>query len=147
VPVQTDKVLSDSDAGVSLKTGREPSPDAGSISGPEREHRGQGPRAETLGELLEDKARTHRDEVAIAAPGRRPMTYGRLFHHVERTVEVLRAIGLKRNDRVAMVLPNGPEMAVGFVAVATAATCAPLNPAYGRVNSSSTCPTSARRRC
>jgi len=29
-----------------------------------------------------------------------------------------------------MVLPNGPEMAVSFLAVAAGATCAPLNPAY-----------------
>ena len=35
-----------------------------------------------------------------------------------------------RNDRVALVLPNGPEMAVAFLAVAAGATCAPLNPAY-----------------
>ena len=33
-------------------------------------------------------------------------------------------------DRVALVLPNGPEMAVAFLAVSACATCAPLNPAY-----------------
>jgi len=31
---------------------------------------------------------------------------------------------------VAVVLPDGPEMAVAFLAVAASATCAPLNPAY-----------------
>jgi acyl-CoA synthetase (AMP-forming)/AMP-acid ligase II len=31
---------------------------------------------------------------------------------------------------VALVLPNGPELAVAFVGVACAAACAPLNPAY-----------------
>ena len=31
---------------------------------------------------------------------------------------------------MALVLPNGPEMAVAFLAVACGATCAPLNPAY-----------------
>ena len=35
-----------------------------------------------------------------------------------------------RHDRVALVLPSGPEMAVAFLAVASGATCAPLNPAY-----------------
>jgi len=39
-------------------------------------------------------------------------------------------MGMGRNDRVAIVLPNGPEMAVAFVAVAAGATSAPLNPAY-----------------
>ncbi len=32
--------------------------------------------------------------------------------------------------RVAIVLPNGPEMAVAFLGVASGAVCAPLNPAY-----------------
>ena len=40
--------------------------------------------------------------------------------------------GVQPGDRVAIVLPNGPEMAVAFVGVAAAATCAPLNPAYSR---------------
>ena len=37
--------------------------------------------------------------------------------------------GLGRNDRVAMLLPNGPELAVGFIAVLAYCTCAPLNAA------------------
>jgi amino acid adenylation domain-containing protein len=43
--------------------------------------------------------------------------------------EKLNRIGIGRNDRVAMALPNGPEMAVAFLAVASCATSAPLNPA------------------
>ena len=39
-------------------------------------------------------------------------------------------MGIGRNDRVAMVLPNGPEMAASFIAIACGATTAPLNPAY-----------------
>ena len=35
-----------------------------------------------------------------------------------------------RNDRVAIVLDNGPEMAACFLACAAGATSAPLNPAY-----------------
>ena len=38
-------------------------------------------------------------------------------------------MGLGRHDRIALVLPNGPEMAVASLAVAASATCAPLNPA------------------
>jgi acyl-CoA synthetase (AMP-forming)/AMP-acid ligase II len=48
------------------------------------------------------------------------------------TVERLNGAGIGRGDRVAIVLPNGPEMAACFVAVACAATTAPLNPAYRR---------------
>ena len=42
----------------------------------------------------------------------------------------LNALGLGRNDRIAIILPNGPEMASAFVSVAACATTAPLNPAY-----------------
>jgi acyl-CoA synthetase (AMP-forming)/AMP-acid ligase II len=42
----------------------------------------------------------------------------------------LRALGIKAGDRVAIVMPNGPEMAAAFVAVACWACAAPLNPAY-----------------
>ena len=44
--------------------------------------------------------------------------------------EQLRALGIGRNDRIAIVLPNGPEMATAFLSVAACATTAPLNPAY-----------------
>ena len=67
---------------------------------------------------------------AIAAPGREPLSYDGLCDQVERTVAVLNGFGIGRNDRVAIVLPNGPEMASAFVSVASAATSAPLNPAY-----------------
>jgi acyl-CoA synthetase (AMP-forming)/AMP-acid ligase II/thioesterase domain-containing protein/acyl carrier protein len=43
---------------------------------------------------------------------------------------MLRANGVARNDRVALVLPEGPEMAVAILAVMAGASCAPLNPAY-----------------
>ena len=46
------------------------------------------------------------------------------------TAERLNGLGLGRNDRIAIILPNGPEMASAFVSVAASATTAPLNPAY-----------------
>ena len=67
---------------------------------------------------------------AITAHGRAPLTYNRLWAHVRGTVTTLNTMGVGRNDRVAIVLPNGPEMVVVFVAVAAGATSAPLNPAY-----------------
>ena len=38
------------------------------------------------------------------------------------------AMGVGRNDRVALALPKGLEMVVAFMAVASRGTCAPLNP-------------------
>ena len=68
--------------------------------------------------------------LALRAPDRRPLQYGDLRQVVAQTLNSLNAWGIGRGDRVAMVLPNGPEMAAAFVAVASAATAAPLNPAY-----------------
>jgi acyl-CoA synthetase (AMP-forming)/AMP-acid ligase II len=85
----------------------------------------------SLPERLEHQAVRIPDAPAILAPGRAPLSYGRLYQHIEQTGRVLRGMGLGRHDRVAVVLPNGPEMAVALLAVAASAVCAPLNPAYG----------------
>lgn len=83
-----------------------------------------------LYELLASRARESPDRPAILAPDQEPLTYSRLLARVEAIVSALNDLGLGRNDRVAVVLPNGPEMAVTFLAVASGMTCAPLNPAY-----------------
>ena len=70
------------------------------------------------------------DTVAFSAPDRPDMTYGGLRRQVEATVGGLNARGIGRGDRVAIVLPNGPEMASAFISIAAGATTAPLNPAY-----------------
>jgi len=69
---------------------------------------------------------------AIGAPGRPSLTYGGLREHVDRTVATLNAMGIGRGERLAIVLPNGPEMASAFVSIASGATTAPLNPGYKR---------------
>ena len=71
-----------------------------------------------------------RDDIAIAAPEREPLTYGGLREQVARTGEALGKAGVRAGDRVAIVLANGPEMAAAFLGVAAHATAAPLNPAY-----------------
>ena len=44
----------------------------------------------------------------------------------------LNGAGIECNQRVAIALPNGPELAVALLAVASVATAAPLNPALCR---------------
>jgi acyl-CoA synthetase (AMP-forming)/AMP-acid ligase II len=67
---------------------------------------------------------------AVGAPEHKPLTFAGLRDLAAKTTADLNAMGIGRNDRVAIVLPNGPEMAAAFVAVASCATTAPLNPAY-----------------
>jgi acyl-CoA synthetase (AMP-forming)/AMP-acid ligase II len=70
------------------------------------------------------------DAPAIGAPGRPAMSHSALRALAAATVAALNALGIGRNDRVAIVCSNGPEMATGFVAIGAGATTAPLNPAY-----------------
>jgi acyl-CoA synthetase (AMP-forming)/AMP-acid ligase II len=80
---------------------------------------------------ITDLLATGRDEApAIAAPDRAPLTYAGLRRLVADTTAQLNRLGIGRNDAVAIVLPNGPEMAAAFVAIACGATTAPLNPGY-----------------
>ena len=67
---------------------------------------------------------------ALSAPGRAPLRHRALQALVQDTLAWLNAQGIGRNDRVAIVLPNGPEMASCFLACASGVTSAPLNPAY-----------------
>lgn len=67
---------------------------------------------------------------ALSAPGRTALTHGALRALIDRTLATLNGLGVGRNDRVAIVLANGPEMAACFVACASGVTSAPLNPAY-----------------
>jgi len=72
-----------------------------------------------------------RDEApALSAPGCKPLSYGGLRSLLAEVEVALWAKGLGREDRIAIVLDNGPEMAAAFLSIASAATAAPLNPAY-----------------
>lgn len=81
----------------------------------------------TLIDLLASGAE---DAPALLGEGREALTYGGLRKLIDDTLTALNGMGIGRNDRVAIVLPNGPEMAAAFVAIGAGATTAPLNPAY-----------------
>jgi acyl-CoA synthetase (AMP-forming)/AMP-acid ligase II/thioesterase domain-containing protein len=86
--------------------------------------------AATIAAMIATRAARDPSRVAVDAPGRAPLTYGALLATMTRIAATLRELGIGAHDRVALALPNGPEAAVAFLAVAGAATCAPLNPAY-----------------
>ncbi len=83
--------------------------------------------AATIQSLLAD----HADNApAIGGFDRDWLTYGALRQLTLDVRAALRKAGVGPQDRVAIVLPNGPEMATAFVTLAQSATTAPLNPAY-----------------
>ncbi|GMV02555.1 MAG: acyl--CoA ligase [Burkholderiaceae bacterium] len=84
-----------------------------------------------MSHTLRDLLATGADaSTALTAPGGVPLTFAALRTLVATTVSTLNAMGIGRNDRVGIVLPNGPEMATAFISIASGATSAPLNPAY-----------------
>ena len=72
------------------------------------------------------------DATALVAPeAEQQWSYGALRAQVDALGARLAAMGIGRGDRVAMVLPNGPEIVATFLAVVHGgAVAAPLNPAY-----------------
>jgi acyl-CoA synthetase (AMP-forming)/AMP-acid ligase II len=67
---------------------------------------------------------------AIGAPESKPLAWSALRELASRTIDALNAMGIGRGDRVATVLRNSPEMAAGFVCLASGVATAPLNPGY-----------------
>ncbi len=68
--------------------------------------------------------------VAVDEGGtRRQLTYGELINQVGAAAAGLKRLGVRRGDRVAAVLPNGPEAVIAFLATASIgaiwSSCAP----------------------
>jgi acyl-CoA synthetase (AMP-forming)/AMP-acid ligase II len=70
------------------------------------------------------------DAVALSAEGTPDLSFDGLRAQLAQTAAELHSVGIDVGDRVAIVLPNGPAMALAFLAVASAVACAPLNPGY-----------------
>jgi acyl-CoA synthetase (AMP-forming)/AMP-acid ligase II len=68
---------------------------------------------------------------AIAVPELEVViTYDSLRQQVLAMADGLASAGIRRGDRVAIVMPNGLPAIVSFLAASVAGTAAPLNPAY-----------------
>jgi acyl-CoA synthetase (AMP-forming)/AMP-acid ligase II len=88
--------------------------------------------SQTLCQLLAGQAQQLGNRPALSGPNLPELTYAELEHEVAKLAKRLRNLGVQPNDRIAVVVENGPEMAVAFLAAAGAGVCAPLNPSYTR---------------
>ncbi|NJM07180.1 AMP-binding protein [Candidatus Gracilibacteria bacterium] len=70
------------------------------------------------------------DAPALLAPDHHVVTYDALRSNVRELAATLHSYGIGPGERVALAMANGPEMAIAFLAAASAATAAPLNPKY-----------------
>jgi oxalate---CoA ligase len=73
---------------------------------------------------------TFTDSTAIATSRREPLSYGALNTLIQQNVEFLNQYGFGRNDRIAVVMANGAEMATVCLSIMSCASCVPLNPDY-----------------
>lgn len=85
--------------------------------------------SQCLYELVERQAILRPHAAAILAPGRAPLTYGRLLTHIGETASALSGAGLAGTVRVAVVLSDPAAQAVTMIAVASVATCVPFGSA------------------
>jgi amino acid adenylation domain-containing protein len=85
---------------------------------------------DSIDNLLGAAARRDSASPAILGLGRDPLSYRGLLDQIGSVTAALRDHGVRREDCVAIVLPNGPEMAACTLAVASWCCCAPLNPGY-----------------
>lgn len=69
----------------------------------------------SLYHLLADAARRHPDAPALAWFGRH-ISYARLERETERFSAVLASLGVRKGDRVALILPNCPEYVIAYYA-------------------------------
>jgi acyl-CoA synthetase (AMP-forming)/AMP-acid ligase II len=87
-------------------------------------------KAESIISAFEIFAEKKPDAIALLAPGESSVTYGGLFESITGIQHFLSSKGLGREDRVALLLPNGIEMALMFLGILANSVAAPLNPAY-----------------
>ena len=103
---------------------------ASEITGPPRGH---GFDPVTLIEMSTVDAILNRgrdQDSAIAVPDGPTLSYRQLRGMVHDASVRLTSFGVRSDDRVAMVFPNGPEAIVLFLAAARVATACPMNSAY-----------------
>jgi oxalate---CoA ligase len=87
------------------------------------------PLSEPLSELL---ARGEPSSPAFVVPeSGQVLTYAQVADRIEALTQRLADVGVRRGDRVALALPNGPDFVLLLLAVTfLGAAAAPLNPAY-----------------
>src|SRR5713101_7344417 len=68
-----------------------------------------GPRG--LATLISDHAARAPTAPVLFAPGRPPLSYGRLWGLVKMMAELLNGFGIGPGDPVALIVPDGPEAA------------------------------------
>lgn len=82
----------------------------------------------TVGTILREQSVRTPEAIALAAPGRLPLTFAGLQVQVEAAAEVLGKLGGGGAGRIAIAMPTGAERLVVQLAAMSSCTAAPVNP-------------------
>jgi long-chain acyl-CoA synthetase len=83
-----------------------------------------------LWELVRDSAVKHPEHTALIFLGKK-ISYAQLWDEIQRFAASLQALGVKRSERVGIMLPNCPQFLIAFYGANLAgATLVPVNPIY-----------------
>lgn len=88
------------------------------------------PSHSTIIAAIQSQALAQPDAVALRFHGRTSLTYAGLVVAVQNVKNEIHSYGLGCQDRIAVVHPNGPELALIVLGILSCASCAPLNPKY-----------------
>ena len=81
-------------------------------------------------DILRNTANTYPDRKAIWFYGNQ-ITFWELYHTVNRLANALTALGIKKGDRVGLLLPNSPQLVISFQAIVSiGAIVTNMNPMY-----------------
>jgi long-chain acyl-CoA synthetase len=87
----------------------------------------------SLGKMLEESCRDYGERVALIHEGKK-LTYSELNHAVNAVGNLLRTLGVQKEDKVAIMLPNCPEFVISYFAAqkigAVAVTLNTMSTAY-----------------
>ncbi|HEX9887510.1 MAG TPA: AMP-binding protein, partial [Longimicrobiales bacterium] len=84
----------------------------------------------TLHNMIRRGAERGEDSAALLGTDGFRLTWRELSTQIDGIAGFLAEGGIEPGNRVGIMLPNGPEMAVSFLSVASVAAAAPLNPSF-----------------
>ncbi|WP_152654793.1 long-chain-fatty-acid--CoA ligase [Oceanobacillus sp. CFH 90083] len=84
----------------------------------------------TLYQYLVDAAKQNGEKKALYFMGKE-ITYKELYEEAKKTANYLQSIGIRKGDRVAILLPNTPQAVISYYGILMAgAVAVPTNPLY-----------------
>lgn len=85
----------------------------------------------TIYNMLASISKKNPDDICLVIPNGKFYSYQQLFSRLEHIAGYLRGYGVGQHlKRVAIIMPNSPEMSISVLGVTFVATAVPLNPSY-----------------